>query len=78
MYWIPEKFEPDIEYFIYINDELGEDVNALFQEVKIMGAISNEHAREYGTTVYLCSKPKTSFNLFWKNVVENLGVDQMF
>ncbi|WP_273567449.1 glycosyltransferase family 39 protein [Maribacter halichondriae] len=66
VYWVPEKFNPDIEYFIYINDELGEDVNELFQDVKVVGSISNEHAREFGTTVYLCSRPKSSFNAFGK------------
>ncbi len=78
VYWIPEKFNPDIEYFIYINDELGDDVNELFQNVKVVGSISNEHAREFGTTVYLCSRPVSSFNSLWKDVIENLSVDQMF
>ncbi len=78
VYWVPEKFNPDIEYFIYINDELGKNVEALFTNVKVVGSISNEHAREYGTTVYLCSNPKSSFNDFWKNVLQNLTEEQMF
>lgn len=72
LYWAPEKFDPDIAYFIYVNDELGEDVNALFEEIKIMGSITNTNAREYGTTVYLCSRPRASFNSFWKAVVQRI------
>jgi hypothetical protein len=78
VYWIPDEFDPDIEYFIYINDELGDDIKELFQEIKIVGQISNSHAREFGTTVYLCSKPNRSFNEFWKNVVKGLSEEQMY
>jgi hypothetical protein len=64
--WVPASFDPDIEYFIYINDELGDDVAALFAQVDTVGSITNPHAREYGTTVYQCSQPLSSFNTFWK------------
>ncbi len=72
VYWSNHTFDPDIEYFIYINDELGEDVEALFQNIELVGQISNIHAREYGTRVYLCSNPKTSFNDFWSEVLERV------
>jgi hypothetical protein len=29
-------------------------------------------AREYGTAVYLCEDPKTSFNEFWTNRLKDL------
>ena len=61
-YWIPEKFENDINSFIYVNDEMGDDVKALFRKITIVGKISNPDAREYGTTVYLCEDPAGSFN----------------
>ncbi len=64
-YWIPGKFDPDIKTFIYINDELGDDVRQLFRNISIIGSIRNKDAREYGTTVYLCEDPETSFNVFW-------------
>jgi len=66
-YWKPNDFEPDIEYLIYINDELGEDLKEVFQNIELIGAISNKNAREYGTSVYLCSLPVSSFNEFWKS-----------
>jgi len=71
-YWLPEQFEPDIESIIYINDdEPGEDVKALFTGITLVGKISNPHAREYGTSVYLCEKPAGSFNQFWKERTNN-------
>jgi hypothetical protein len=72
LYWAPAQFEQDPEYFIYINDELGDDVENLFEEIMVVGQISNRNAREYGTTVYLCSRPRSSFNAFWKDVLSRV------
>lgn len=71
-YWIPLKFYPDITSFIYINNELGEDVQNLFGKITLVGSISNPDAREYGTAVYLCQYPTMSFNIFWKSRLEIL------
>jgi hypothetical protein len=65
-YWAPKAYGPNIEYMIYINDEIGDDVRAAFENVELMGSISNVNAREYGTRVYLCSKPKIPFNELWQ------------
>ena len=64
-YWIPKHFSPDITSFIYINRRLGKDVEALFKKVTEIGHITHPDAREYGTSVFLCEEPVTSFNLFW-------------
>jgi hypothetical protein len=64
-YWVPPKFDTDITAFIYINDELGDDVRELFRKISIVGSIQNPDAREFGTTVYLCEDPVISFNEFW-------------
>jgi hypothetical protein len=71
-YWIPRKFDPDITSFIYINGKLGEDIQRLFNKITLIGKISNPDAREYGTAVYLCEYPKTSFNEFWTNRLKDL------
>jgi hypothetical protein len=65
-YWIPMQFNPDIESIIYINDEPGDDIKALFRKITLVGRISNPDAREYGIGVYLCEEPAGSFNDFWK------------
>ncbi|MFA5819825.1 MAG: hypothetical protein WC854_11195 [Bacteroidales bacterium] len=70
-YWIPEQFNPDIKSFIYINDELGEDVKTLFRKITLVGSISNPDAREFGTGVYLCQEPVDSFNKFWKERISH-------
>jgi hypothetical protein len=72
-YWIPSKFDPDVKSLIYINDELGEDIQKLFGQITLIGKISDPDAREYGTAVYLCEFPKTSFNAFWKRRLEVLN-----
>ncbi|MCJ7446496.1 MAG: glycosyltransferase family 39 protein [Bacteroidales bacterium] len=72
-YWIPTEFNPDITSFIYINDELGDDVNALFGKITKVGSISDPDAREYGTTVYLCENPVISFNKFWTERLKRLN-----
>jgi hypothetical protein len=71
-YWIPEKFVPDPTSFIYINNELGDDVNMLFRKISIVGSVSDPDAREFGTTVYLCQDPVLSFNKFWKERLKSL------
>jgi hypothetical protein len=71
-YWIPKKFDPDITSFVYINDELGNDVRRIFKRITKVGSISNPDAREYGTTVYLCEDPIDSFNKFWTMRIKDL------
>ncbi len=71
-YWVPEKFDPDITSLIYINDELGSNVEALFQDIKIVGKIDDPLSRQYGVTIYLCQKPRRSFNEFWKEVLDRV------
>jgi hypothetical protein len=66
-YWYPERFETDIKAIIYINnEEPGDDLKALFSSITKVGSITNPHAREYGTSVYLCEEPVSSFNTFWQ------------
>jgi hypothetical protein len=71
-YWFPREFDTEIKTLIYINDELGEDISALFADIKLAGKISDPDAREYGTSVYLCRNPRDSFNRFWKMRISEL------
>jgi hypothetical protein len=66
-YWLPAQFDPDITSVVYVNeDEPGEDVKVLFRKVTLIGRVSDPHAREFGTGVWLCEDPAGSFNHFWK------------
>lgn len=69
-YWVPETLEPPVEVFYYINDDLGEDVAALFADIEVVGRIDEPLAREYGTTVYRCAEPRRPFAGFWEEVME--------
>lgn len=71
-YWIPERFDPDITSVVYINDEPGDDVKRFFRKITKVGSIENADAREYGTSVYLCQDPVSSFNQFWIRRITDL------
>jgi hypothetical protein len=75
-YWAPGHFDPDIKSVIYINDEPGDDIKALFRKITLVGRISNPDAREYGIGVYLCEEPAGSFNDFWKERLSQLENSQ--
>jgi hypothetical protein len=57
---------------IYINGELGDDVQSLFAECREIGRIQNPLARESGVGVWLCTLPRSSFNEFWKQRVPQI------
>jgi hypothetical protein len=71
-YWAPEIFNPDITSMVYVNDNPGDDVKALFGEVILVGRISDPDAREYGTGVFLARNPVASFNKFWLERIKSV------
>lgn len=71
-YWAPRHLKHQITTLIYINDKLGTDVKNLFDSSKKIGMIENPLAREYGTGVWLCTKPKANFNKFWEQRVPQI------
>lgn len=71
-YWIPDSYDKEIRSAIYINDELGDDVRALFKKIRVTGSITNRDAREYGTKVYLCEEPESGFNEFWLDRIKQI------
>jgi hypothetical protein len=68
-YWIPRDPNYEIKNLIYINDELGADLQNLFADCQEIGKIRNPLSREYGTGVWLCTNPRPSINKFWKQRV---------
>lgn len=75
LYWVPKNLT-GIQYLIYINGELGEDVSTLFGDIKKTGSITNIDAREFGTAVFLCREPKTDLNEFWHSVLVREGIKE--
>jgi hypothetical protein len=70
-YWIPENFDHEMKSIVYINNEMGDDVRGLFNKITLVGSITNPDAREYGTKVYLCEGPESSFNAFWAERIKH-------
>ena len=71
-YWLPGIPEKEILEFIYINNELGKDMQQIFADIQEVGRITNPLAREYGTRVYLCRRPRVSFNQFLRDRIQML------
>jgi hypothetical protein len=71
-YWFPRNPDHEITSLVYINNELGEDISALFADCRLIGRINNPLAREYGTGVWLCTNPHSSFNEFMKQRVPQI------
>jgi hypothetical protein len=71
-YWFPRNPDHEITNLIYINSELGDDVQSLFADCMEIGRIQNPLAREYGVGVWLCTMPHSSFNEFWRQRVPQI------
>jgi hypothetical protein len=67
--WAPEHLPAGTNTLVYINDELGEDVQALFADITQVGSISDPLARERGTTVWICRQPHSDMDVFWSETV---------
>lgn len=65
--WLPPT--TSARALIYINDELGPDVQALFADIQVVGTVVHPHARERGTRVYLCRSPRQDVGTFWRERV---------
>lgn len=70
--WAPRRIDPEINTLIYVNDELGEDVEALFEEIRIQGTVTTPYARERGTRIYVATRPRTPLHEFWRERVSML------
>jgi hypothetical protein len=67
--WAPDTISKSQDIFIYVNDELGADVDSIFANIIVAGSIKNPYAREKGTTVFMCREPRADFPAFWKRRV---------
>jgi len=70
--WIPDTIPDRKDIFIYVNDELGKDIDSLFAHIDSAGSITNPYAREFGTTVFLCTMPRGDFRSFWEKSVKSV------
>jgi hypothetical protein len=72
--WAPDTISKTKNVFMYVNHELGGDVDSLFANIIVAGSVKNTYAREYGATVYMCREPRRNFSEFWhRRVLEVRG-----
>jgi len=62
--WAPDSV--NLSTLIYVNDELGEDIQHFFANIELAGQVNNEHFRENGLQVYLCRHPRNNFQQFYR------------
>lgn len=68
--WAPDT--TTAQALIYVNDELGNDVGTLFQEITVVGSITTKLAREQGTTVFLLRYPKEPVETLWSQRISEV------
>jgi 4-amino-4-deoxy-L-arabinose transferase-like glycosyltransferase len=73
--WVPDTIQKSKNIFVYVNNELGGDVDSLFSCIDSVGSITNPYAREVGTTVYLCRSPRSDFRTFWSQRVKEVKAE---
>jgi hypothetical protein len=74
--WLPDSLQTEITNLVYINDELGKDVEEFFADIEKIGQINNSDSREFGTSVYFARNPGRSFNQFWKMRIDQVRRDR--
>ena len=70
LFWAPDSV--NLTTFIYVNDELGDDIQFYFADIQQVGQITNVYARETGLPVYLCKNPKPEFREYYREKVARL------
>ncbi|MBT8385057.1 MAG: glycosyl transferase, partial [Bacteroidia bacterium] len=66
----------EYKHIVLVKYRLDDDPNRdqerpLFEEIKVIGEITDLYAREKGTRVYLLKGAKLSINQYFKNEIEN-------
>ena len=68
IYWLP-KFK-EIRNIVFVGDLPDKDVTDMFTEIKLVGIIENEHARENGTQIYLLLGADPGFTRWFYKTAE--------
>ncbi len=60
-YWLPDSLSADFKTLIYVNDELGDDMQGYFQTIEKVWELDMPLSRQHGDKVYLCQNPTPAF-----------------
>lgn len=67
--WSPDTLPSNMQSMVYVNNNVGEDVQELFTRIDTIGIIEHPYMRETGTGVFLMTAPRSSFPDFWERRV---------
>jgi len=68
--WAPDSLPANMQQFVYVNTGLDPDVAAVFEETRLIGRVTNPHARESGAGVYVLSRPDSAAWTLYANVAD--------
>ena len=68
IYWLPRLER--IDNVLLVGDQPGQEVTSLFREIRTVGVVEDEFAREKGTTVFLLLGAKPGFTDFFYTMAE--------
>ncbi|MBI1225392.1 MAG: hypothetical protein GC192_09170 [Bacteroidetes bacterium] len=60
-YWLPDSLPHDFKTLIYVNDELGDDMNGFFQDIEKVWELDMPLSRQHGNQIYICQNPTPAF-----------------
>ncbi len=63
--WAPDAVPAGFNAMVYVNDGLGEDIAESFGRIREVGRVDNRYAREFGTAVWLCQDPDSTFATYY-------------
>jgi hypothetical protein len=69
LFWAPDSVNQEI--LIYVNDDT-RDISYYFENIELLGRLTNKYARESGVPVYLCKIPRNNFEKFYSEKIEQL------
>ena len=75
LYWTPETLPNDC-ILIFVESDKG-SIDTVFNEVQLFEELDVPHARENGTSVYICKEPKDSFYELYDGIRDEL-MDQFY
>ena len=55
--WAPDQVPPEFSTLVYVNHELGDDIEPMYESVRLVGSLDMPLAREHGVSVWLCQGP---------------------
>ncbi len=60
-YWLPDSINSNLKTFVYVNDELNDDMRSFFEKIREHGRLNMPLSRQHDMRVYICENPTPAF-----------------